>query len=416
MTRTIQLSRRLLAVAIAVGVGLALLPAAPAAAANQRIGSTFFGMHDSNPATWPNAPVGTVRLWDSGVSWREIERSNGVFDFTRLDEQVAAARANGARVLLVLGQTPRFHATKPVRRGSYGVGAVSMPTKASWTRYVSTVVRRYKGRGVDYQVWNEANVSGYWRGTPAQMAKLTQWTSRIVNSNDRAAKVAAPALATRLSSQRLWLRTFYAQRTGGKKVSAYVDAVALNLYPVASASPEASMTLLTAVRTMLNQAGARKPIWNTEINYGLLGGGTAKRIAPSKQAAYVARTFLLNAANNVKRVYWYSWDLQRLANTSLTSDNDTSLTRAGTAYKVVRSWLTGARTKGCVRDGRGTYTCTLAYSGGVRRVYWNPTRNVTIRAVKSARASMGLAGVERSARSGARIVVGKSPVMVRSAR
>ncbi len=75
------------------------------------------------------------------------------------------------------------------------------------------------------------------------------------------------------------------------------------------------MTLLTAVRTMLKQAGVTKPVWNTEINYGLLGGGTAKRITASKQAAYVARTFMLNAANNVKRVYWYSWDLQNLANT-----------------------------------------------------------------------------------------------------
>jgi hypothetical protein len=416
MTRTIHMSKRLFAVVIAVGVGLALLPAAPASAASQRVTSTFFGMHDSNLATFPAAPVGTARLWDSGVTWREIETSPGVFNFTRLDEQVAAARANGARVLLVLGQTPRFHATQPGKRGAYGPGAASMPHEAAWKKYVTTVVRRYKGRGVDYQVWNEANVSGYWQGTPAQMAKLTQWTSRIVNSNDSGAKVVAPALATRLSSQRLWLRTFYAQRTGGKKVAGWVDVVSLNLYPVASGSPESSMTLLAAVRTMLKQAAVTKPVWNTEINYGLLGGGTAKRIPAAKQAAFVARTYLLNAANNVKRVYWYSWDLQRLANTSLTQDNDTSLTQAGTAYKVVRSWLIGARTKGCVRDRKGTYTCTLAYSGGVRRVYWNPSRKVTIRAVKSARATMGLSGVERPASSGVQVGVGMSPVMVRSVK
>jgi hypothetical protein len=416
MTRTIHISRRLLAVVIAVGVGLALLPAAPASAASQRIGSTFFGMHDFNPVTWPAAPVGTARLWDSGVNWRNIEKTNGVFDFGRLDQQVAAARAHGASVLLVLGQTPRFHSTQPGKRGSYGLGAASMPRKAAWKKYVTTVVRRYKGRGVDYQVWNEANVVGYWRGTPAQMAKLTQWTSRIVNANDSRAKVVAPAFASRLSSQRTWLSAFYAQRTGGKKVAAYVDVVSLNLYPVASGTPEASMTLLAADRTLLRQAGVRKPIWNTEINYGLLGGGTAKRIAPTKQAAYVGRTFLLNAANNVKRVYWYSWDLQHLANTALTQENDTSLTKAGKAYKVVRSWLNGARTKGCVRDGRGTYTCTLAYSGGVRRVYWNPSRKVTIRAVKSARATMGLSGFERPASSGVQIGVGRSPVMVRSLR
>jgi hypothetical protein len=52
----------------------------------------------------------------------------------------------------------------------------------------------------------------------------------------------------------------------------------------------------------------------------------------------------------------------------------------------------------------------------VRRVYWNPTRKVTIRAVKSARASQGLSGVERPASSGVQIGVGMRPVMVRSLR
>ena len=33
-----------------------------------------------------------------------------------------------------------------------------MPSLAAWNNYVGKVVQRYKGRGVDYQVWNEANV------------------------------------------------------------------------------------------------------------------------------------------------------------------------------------------------------------------------------------------------------------------
>ena len=306
MTRFTTLSRRLLAIGAAVGLGLTLLPAGPAAAATPRIPGSFFGMHDGDAVSFPAAPVGAVRLWDSGVSWREIETAPGRFDFTRVDAQVNAARAHGASVLLVLGQTPRFHSTKPGKRGSYGLGAASMPTETSWKNYVFAVVKHFKGRGVDYQVWNEANVAGYWQGTPKQMATLTRLASTVVNRNDASAKVVSPAMATRLSSQRLWLRTFYAQKTGGKKVSAYVDVVSLNLYPLASQKPEASMTLLAATRTMLRAAGVRKPIWITEINSGLLGGGTAKTVAADTQAAYVGRTFLLNAASDVKRVYWYS--------------------------------------------------------------------------------------------------------------
>jgi polysaccharide biosynthesis protein PslG len=421
MTRTSFLSgtfpRRLLAVGAAVGLAITLLPAGPAeAATNQRVKATFFGMHDGDPTSWPAAPVGNIRLWDSGVSWREIETANGVFDFSRLDAEINTARAHGARVLLVLGQTPRFHSTRPGKRGSYGLGAASMPTQSSWTSYVYRVVNRYKGRGVDYQVWNEANVAGYWNGSAAQMAKLTRWTSRIVNNNDSAANVVAPALATRLTGQRSWLRSFYAQRTGGKKVSAYVDAVSLNLYPMPKQAPEASMKLLAASRVMLSRAGVSKPIWNTEINYGLLGGGTASNISRAKEASFMARTLVLNAQNNVKRMFWYAWDLQNLANTQLTYTNGSSLTRAGTAYKVVRGWLLYSRTKGCVRDRKGTYTCTFAYSGGIKRVYWNPSRKVTVRAVKSARESVGLYGVPRPLSGGEAIGVGKAPVMVRSAR
>jgi hypothetical protein len=291
-----------------------------------------------------------------------------------------------------------------------------MPTQTAWTNYVFKVVNRYKGRGVDYQVWNEANVAGYWNGTAAQMAKLTQITSRIVNNNDSRAKVVSPAMATRLTSQRAFLRTFYAQHVGGKKVSAYVDAVALNLYPLANGSPEESMTLLAASRTMLRAAGVNKPIWNTEINYGLLGGGSARNIARAKEQAYVARTLVLNAENNVKRMFWYAWDLQSLANTQLTLTNGTSLAPAGKAYEVVRGWLLGTRTKGCARDGKGTYTCTLAFSGGVKRIYWNPSRKVTVRVVKSARASVGVYGVQKPLSGGEQIGVGQAPVLIRSAR
>ena len=279
MTRFATLSRRLLAVGAAVGLGLTLLPAAPAAAATPRIPGSFFGMHDGDTVSYPTAPVGAVRLWDSGVSWRDIETAPGRYDFTRVDAQVNAARAHGATVLLVLGQTPRFHSTKPGTPGSYGLGAASMPTETSWKNYVYAVVKHFKGRGVDYQVWNEANVAGYWQGTAKQMATLTRLASTIVNRNDSSAKVVSPAMAVRLSSQRSWLRTFYAQRTGGKKVAAYLDVVSLNLYPLASQKPEASMTLLAATRSTLRAAGVRKPIWNTEINYGLLGGGTAKTVA-----------------------------------------------------------------------------------------------------------------------------------------
>ena len=84
------------------------------------------------------------------------------------------------------------------------------------------------------------------------------------------------------------------------------------------------MTLLAAVAHHAAAGSASTSRSGTpRSTTACVGGGSARRTSrPAKQAAYVARTYVLNAANNVKRVYWYSWDLQNLANTLLTYDND----------------------------------------------------------------------------------------------
>ena len=83
-------------------------------------------------------------------------------------------------------------------------------------------------------------------------------------------------------------------------------------------NPEDSIKLLAKAKQNL-AAGlvpATKPIWNTEINYGMqsgsLGGTKAATITAERQAAYVIRTYLLNAARGIKRVYWYSYDMSYL--------------------------------------------------------------------------------------------------------
>ncbi|MDQ1598918.1 MAG: polysaccharide biosynthesis protein PslG, partial [Actinomycetota bacterium] len=133
---------------VAVAAALAgLLPAGPAAAAQAPIGPGFFGVHHAGlhadgALGWPQTTVGSVRLWDNGVSWRELETSPGVFRWDRIDAEMLKAREHGASVLLVLGQTPRFHSTRPGAAGAYGRGATAMPTKAAWVRYVKAVARR----------------------------------------------------------------------------------------------------------------------------------------------------------------------------------------------------------------------------------------------------------------------------------
>ena len=386
--------------------------ASPTASGNGVIASTFFGSHDHDPvATWPDGPVGSLRAWDAGVTWREIETAPGTFDFARLDAMVDTAEQHDSDVLLVLGQTPAFHALNPTAESFYGEGASSPPKMSAWKNYVRTVAKRYAGRPVVLQVWNEANVPGFWSGTQQQMADLTKAAHDVLDGISPRPTLVSPALVTRLTGQRAWLDKFYATTVDGTPVADFVDVLSFQLYPDPQGTPETSMELLAAVRTVLARYDVQKPIWNTEINYGLTG--TEVDPAPTdEQQSNVVRTYVLNAANRVERVYWYGWDQQSIVDTLLTEPDLVTLTPAGRAFKVVHRWLLGSTVGGCQQDAKGTWSCTVDSPDGPRTVYWNAETTVTVPAPEGATETQTVGDRAQPVTPGGTIEVGLLPVLV----
>jgi len=58
-----------------------------------RLASTLFGMTWNTTSRFPPIPFGTMRLWDTGTSWQEIETSDGVFSWREPDSRPAQASA-----------------------------------------------------------------------------------------------------------------------------------------------------------------------------------------------------------------------------------------------------------------------------------------------------------------------------------
>ena len=403
-------------VAIAVALGLSLSGAQAAQATTQPVAGTYFGVHMTGVGSgaWPAAPVGSVRLWDTGTSWRDLEPSPGGWNFATLDRAVDTARAHGAQPVLVLGQSPAWASSRPSQPGMYGAGAAAHPrSEAAWSRYVTTVVRRYKGRIGAYEVWNEPNLPGFYTGTPAQMARLGKLTRAAVRSVDPSARVLSPGFATRGGGDRRWLGR-WAKAGGGR----HVDVMSLHLYPGPTGTPEDSMSLLRASRAVLAASGVRKPVWNTEVNYGMpFGGGQAALpLSAAKQAAYVVRTYLLNRANGVDRVYWYSWDGRGILGVVMSGDDRVSAAAPGRAFGTVSSWMRGARLRGCSTSPGGTTTCRLAYARGTGTVVWNARRTVSVKAPKGTKSRVSMLGVTSGARAGSTMRVGPAPVLLRTTR
>ena len=425
---------RRLSTALVVSCTLAaLVVRGPAARADTvRPPRAFFGMHDGSLRAYDTLRYGSLRLWDAGVTWPDIETSPGVYDWGRLDTFVSAAQEHGVEVTLVLAMTPSF----------YGPSSTLPPTDlTAYAAYVRAVMTRYRhfdgGRGIAaYEVWNEGNVPTFWTGTPAQLAQLTRIVWQVRQQVDPGATVVGPSFAVRLAGQRQWLRDYTSQRVGGRPVWRYYDATGLSLYPKATygdriGGPEDAMVLLAKARRQLAAAGAPadQPVWGTELNYGVTSDASAATpISDRRQVANVIRTYLLGAAHGLQRMFWYRYDWGlvpggTLGNTLLaTPGSYGEITSAGRAVATAESWMKG-RLVGrqgrppCHQDTKGTFTCVVKHAAGVRTILWNPRRRVLVPMPRGAARVQSARGVTSTVRvRQSTLSVSYLPVMVSSPR
>src|SRR5947209_16696940 len=109
--------RRLAALVATLTAVLLPLPGltTSASASTPAISIHSFGMHYTNTADPYLVRFGASRIWDMGVTWRELQPSKGTTSATvlaRLDHIVATQRAHGSQPLLTLGMTPAWAAHK----------------------------------------------------------------------------------------------------------------------------------------------------------------------------------------------------------------------------------------------------------------------------------------------------------------
>ena len=356
----------LIAASATLLTGLAI--ATPAQAAQTPKGTvvkdSLFGMHVYNAefGEWPTIGFGSLRLWDNRTSWANIERSQGVFDWTALDTAVATSQAKGVNdILMVLAGTPAWATDDPSPTALPQPGAAGMPRElAWWDNWVTQVVTRYKGKITSYQPWNEANLATFSTGSPQDMADLTKRAYDIIKRIDPAATVVAPSTGTRLGGP---FKAFYPKYLAALKAYGWpVDVWAAHTYPASLGTPVDRAALAKVWQKALTAAGApKKPLWDTENNFGLKGPGPQNPdvdLEGTKAADWVARTYLDALRLNISRVYWYRWEPYN----DLWGIQMYNNTTGAVAFQTLQKWIVGATFNGCPTTGTNV-TCNFTKGG-----------------------------------------------------
>jgi len=364
--------------------------------AQEPVPSTFFGMHAHNGVLrkqpWPSASFGTIRLWDTGTRWIDLEPQPGHYNWNELDRWLDAAEAHHLEVLFTFGGIPAWatgdindpkckapgkklivpgscHPPADLREDGSG-------TDQTWKEFVTALVQHAHGRIKYWEVWNEPHNLFFWHGTMPQIVRMTQDLRTIAKASDPNALIISPGTGWENNhpdnrkpdwNPLYWTEDYLA--AGGSK---YIDAVGIHGYlrgecPSGYYDSTQIPVRTDNVRKVMKKNGAGDlPIWSTEGSWG----PASKRCTsdPDMQTAFVGQYYIQGWASGVKRMYWYAWND---GDTGMLWNKETErLQPAGKAYDIVYHWMVGATLTGCDTDKKQT-TCNFTRDTSQYLAIWD---------------------------------------------
>ncbi|MDP8942564.1 MAG: beta-galactosidase, partial [Actinomycetota bacterium] len=215
-----------------------------------------------------------VGYWRAVVSWAEIERGRGSYDWTSADQLFARASAAGVRVLPVMIGSPTWAASKPQwpPRGA--------SERTAYARWVGAAVGRYGPGGTfwrerpglgpgpaptHWQIWNEPNLPNYWNGRPS-----ARQYGALLRLASRAARAASPRVRIVLAG--------LPESAAGVPIATYLKGLERSrstrrAYHVVAVHPYARnhrgvLGALDRVKAVLRRyRDTRKATWVTEVGW-----------------------------------------------------------------------------------------------------------------------------------------------------
>ncbi len=238
-----------------------------------------------------------------------IEPARGTFDFSKYDDLVAEAAAQGVDLLALLDSGAAWASSQP------GANEASPPDDPrDFGAFAAAVATRYGATIHDYEIWNEENNGlTFWSGAglygdpPRYGALLLQSLRDLAAAQPGASVAYGGTVYDGLKGPSFVEQSFAAT----PELAPALNAFAMHAYPAypPALSPESTengeVPLLGKIATMNEVVGAAGvgpvPFWITE-----LGWPTTQHVSLAAQARYTVRSVALAALGGVDRVYLYT--------------------------------------------------------------------------------------------------------------
>ena len=233
------------------------------------------------------AGVDTVRM---DVFWSVVEIQKGRYDFSYHDQLIKDLEDTGIRLLFIIDYSNNIY--------DNGRPPKTEEAREACARMCSALAKRYAGKNIIWELWNEPNIERFWEPRP-DAENYVGWCKHAVaaiRQADPNACIVAPASS---GIDFPFLEACF--RNGLLQL---VDGVSVHPYRDASHGPETVFKDYERLKELIERHRPRNrmiPVLCTEWGY------PAVHISKELQGKYLAREWLCNMAQDIPVSIWYEW-------------------------------------------------------------------------------------------------------------
>ena len=392
--------------------------------------ASYFGFswNYTNGGTWPSQSYGMQRFWDSpSTQWPDINTASGVFDFAKLDSDLALAYTKGTMVgMYTLARTPTWASSDPTDTSCNnttgmggGDGECDPPsdlnsdgsgTNSIWKAFITALAAHVNDptylqthAHIKYwEIWNEPDTQAFFAGTIAQLARLTEDANCIITGrgviHQNGNGTATPCTATPIDpTAQIVMASAHAKGAAltygqnelycnnspktyqlpcpnpANAIATAVDIINFHMKPgnetgnncpaPTPCTPESAMQMYVS-----NVRGMLQPAELAKP----LWDGEAQYSTTGFSGDYLSDTDL--AASFMPRFYLINWTLNISGMAWYTANSQAEPVEAQTSYQQTYNWLAGASlTTPCAATGT-LWSCGITISGKPYLILWDTSQ------------------------------------------
>ncbi len=235
-----------------------------------------------------------VRWVRMDFKWDLTETEKGKYDFAPYERLVSALQPFDLRALFILDYgNPLYDGGGPPR---------TEETRQAFSRWAVAAAKRFAGRGIIWEVYNEPNNDAFWRPrtNANEYAQLALAVGRAFHSELPNENLIGPAVGE--------MDFKFIEESLKSGPLEYWSAV--SVHPYLRTDPELVENEYCRLREMIKRyspvtmATSRQvPIMSSEWGYSSIWRGMNEQ----RQGEFVARQWLTNVANHIPLSIWYDW-------------------------------------------------------------------------------------------------------------